>query len=42
MDCTGCGSCAATCPAKEKALTLVPAAELLEKDRQLGVCADLV
>lgn len=31
MDCTGCGSCAATCPAKEKALTLVPAAELLEK-----------
>ena len=31
MDCTGCGSCAATCPAKDKALTLVPAADLLEK-----------
>ena len=24
-DCTGCGSCAAVCPAKEKALTMVPA-----------------
>jgi len=31
MDCTGCGSCAASCPAKEKALTLTPAAGLLEK-----------
>ncbi len=25
MDCTGCGSCAAICPAKEKALTMKPA-----------------
>ena len=25
-DCTGCGSCAHVCPAKEKALTMVPAA----------------
>ena len=27
LDCTGCGSCAYVCPAKEKALTMVPAAE---------------
>ena len=26
-DCTGCGSCAASCPAKEKALKIVPFAE---------------
>ena len=26
LDCTGCGSCASVCPAKEKALTMVPAA----------------
>ncbi|MCR5825092.1 MAG: pyruvate:ferredoxin (flavodoxin) oxidoreductase [Oscillospiraceae bacterium] len=26
LDCTGCGSCAAVCPAKDKALTMVPAA----------------
>ena len=26
LDCTGCGSCAAVCPAKEKALTMTPAA----------------
>ena len=25
LDCTGCGSCANICPAKEKALTMVPA-----------------
>ena len=25
LDCTGCGSCASVCPAKEKALTMVPA-----------------
>ena len=25
LDCTGCGSCAAVCPAREKALTMVPA-----------------
>jgi len=27
-DCTGCGSCVASCPAKEKALTMVPAASV--------------
>ncbi len=31
LDCTGCGSCAASCPAKEKALTMVPAGDLLAK-----------
>ncbi len=31
LDCTGCGSCAASCPAKEPALTMTPAAGLLEK-----------
>ena len=25
LDCTGCGSCASVCPAREKALTMVPA-----------------
>ena len=25
LDCTGCGSCASVCPAKEKALTMIPA-----------------
>ena len=29
-DCTGCGSCANVCPAKEKALTLVPIAKAIE------------
>ena len=27
LDCTGCGSCANVCPAKEKALTMTPVAE---------------
>ena len=31
-DCTGCGSCANVCPAKEKALTMVPVAEAIEKE----------
>ena len=32
FDCSGCGSCAAVCPAKEKALTMVPV-ELGEKQK---------
>ena len=33
-DCTGCGSCVACCPAKEKAITMVPAAlEESQKDQ---------
>ena len=30
LDCTGCGSCENVCPAKEKALTMVPAAQAPE------------
>ena len=33
LDCTGCGSCANVCPAKEKALILVPAPEAEDTDR---------
>ncbi len=32
LDCTGCGSCANVCPAKTKALTMVPFAEACEAD----------
>ena len=32
-DCTGCGSCVACCPAKEKAITMVPA-KLEEKQKE--------
>ena len=32
LDCTGCGSCASVCPAKEKALTMAPA-EFTEEQR---------
>lgn len=31
-DCTGCGSCANVCPAKEKALTMVPVADAIESE----------
>ena len=31
-DCTGCGVCASVCPAKEKAITMVDSAELMEKE----------
>ena len=30
MDCTGCGSCAGVCPAKDKALVMKPATEAME------------
>ncbi len=34
MDCTGCGSCAQVCPAKEKALVMTPVtSEVLEKNQ---------
>ena len=29
LDCQGCGSCANVCPAKEKALTMVPLDDVL-------------
>lgn len=28
MDCTGCGSCVNVCPAKDKALEMIPLSEL--------------
>ncbi|NCA67700.1 MAG: 4Fe-4S dicluster domain-containing protein, partial [Clostridia bacterium] len=31
-DCTGCGSCANVCPAKEKALTMIPVADAIESE----------
>lgn len=35
LDCTGCGSCAQVCPAKEKALTMVPVdSEVFEKEQK--------
>ncbi len=32
LDCTGCGSCAAVCPAVKKALVMVPAEEIKEEE----------
>lgn len=34
MDCTGCGLCANVCPAKQKAITMVDANEIKEKEKQ--------
>lgn len=33
LDCTGCGSCARTCPAKEKALVMQPLEDQLEETK---------
>ena len=35
MDCTGCGSCANVCPSRNKALKMVPAEEIAEKQQRL-------
>ena len=41
-DCTGCGVCANTCVAKNKALVMTPANEILEKEKQnYKVCKSL-
>jgi pyruvate-ferredoxin/flavodoxin oxidoreductase len=34
MDCTGCGSCVVSCPAKEKALELKPFSDVLEVEQE--------
>lgn len=33
-DCTGCGVCASVCPAKEKAITMVEASDLMEQEHK--------
>lgn len=41
-DCTGCGNCANICPAREKAITMKPANELLEiEDKKYDLVKDL-
>ena len=34
LDCTGCGVCSKVCPAKDKALVMVPAKEILDTERE--------
>ncbi|QWT54644.1 pyruvate:ferredoxin (flavodoxin) oxidoreductase [Christensenella sp. MSJ-20] len=34
LDCTGCGNCADVCPAKEKALVMVPAREIMDAEAE--------
>lgn len=41
MDCMGCGNCADICPAKEKALIMVPFAELTEEKEKWDYAAKL-
>ena len=35
MDCTGCGSCENVCPSRHKALEMVPAEEIAEKEQKM-------
>ncbi len=42
LDCTGCGSCADVCPAKEKALVMKPLEDLVEQEsKQYGYLTTL-
>lgn len=41
LDCQGCGSCVNVCPAKEKALTMVPLDEQLEEQKNWDYCMTL-
>ena len=41
MDCMGCGNCADICPAKEKALIMVPFADLAEEKEKWNYAAKL-
>ncbi|MBQ3078314.1 MAG: pyruvate:ferredoxin (flavodoxin) oxidoreductase [Clostridia bacterium] len=42
LDCTGCGSCAAVCPAKEKALTMQPIESQMEQQEAFNYVVDKV
>ena len=41
LDCQGCGSCATVCPAKEKALRMVPLDDVLDEQRNWDHCLTL-
>lgn len=41
LDCSGCGSCANVCPAREKAITMVPLEEAKEEAKVWDYTADL-
>ena len=41
MDCMGCGNCADICPAKEKALVMVPLADLMEEKEKWNYAVKL-
>ena len=41
LDCQGCGSCVNVCPAKEKALTMVPLDDVREEQKNWDYCLTL-
>ena len=41
LDCTGCGSCANVCPAKEKALTMIPQSEAMFQQEGFNYAVEL-
>jgi pyruvate-ferredoxin/flavodoxin oxidoreductase len=41
LDCQGCGSCVNVCPAKEKALTMVPLDDQLQEQKNWDYCMTL-
>ena len=41
LDCQGCGSCTNVCPAKEKALTMVPLDDVLAEQKNWDYCMSL-
>ncbi|HEY5466760.1 MAG TPA: pyruvate:ferredoxin (flavodoxin) oxidoreductase, partial [Clostridia bacterium] len=41
LDCTGCGSCVQTCPAKEKAIVMSPLADNLEQSDNWNYCISM-
>ncbi|MBQ8934631.1 MAG: pyruvate:ferredoxin (flavodoxin) oxidoreductase [Lachnospiraceae bacterium] len=41
LDCTGCGSCANVCPAKEKALTMIPQSDAMFQQEGFNYAVEL-